>query len=655
MCGLSGCIHNNNYSLNINKFKELNNLLKSRGPDNQNVIEITSQDKKIKLGHTRLSIQDLNKNANQPMYSKDKNLIMLFNGEIYNHLILRKLPKLKHINWITNSDTETLLNLFENFEINKVLNILEGMFSIVIYDRNKNKIFHIRDKSGEKPLYIALNKNFYSFASDPIIFMNLPNFNKKISNTALSNFLKHNYIPNPYTIFTNSYKIPPASVLEINLNNFSFIENISFSDFTNLNGVKLYKWWNIDTKNIYLNNNNFNYSEAKNYTHELLINSVKKQQISDVPVGVFLSGGIDSSLIASLISKQQSSLKTFTIGFESKEYDESIYAKKISNYLGTDHSEHIFNKSDLINFIPSISEAFSEPFADSSQIPTMLLSKITSNSVSVALSGDGGDELFCGYNRYIYAYKYWSIISKLPKFLRKKLIYIFQKSPYFLKKIILSNLSNNNETLDNKIKKITNKLMSIEDNYSYYDSMTSEWTNEDSLMSDFKTDNFHIKNFFKDTSLSLINSMMYLDFNNYLTDDILCKVDRSSMNYSLEVRAPFLDPDIINLSFDLPLKYKIKNGETKYLLKDILSKYIPDSLFQRPKKGFAIPIADFMRNDLKNWTSDMLSSSINKKHNFFNQQVIDKALDQHMYGGINNEHKLWSLIQFNSWYDKNIK
>jgi|MDTC01.3.fsa_nt_gb asparagine synthase (glutamine-hydrolysing) len=656
MCGISGCIHNNKLILSNENFNLFNNKLINRGPDNQKTIELKNQKFSIKFGHTRLSIQDLSTNANQPMFSKDKRFIIIFNGEIYNHLELRnKITELNNVQWKTRCDTESLLNLIINLGMTNTLKIVEGMFAFVLYDKLNNNLYLVRDRAGEKPLYISCQKNFFAFSSDLKFFFDIPGYDKSINQIALNKYLKLNYIPNPYTIFNNTFKIPPASVLEIDLNKYIFKNFNSFNDLVNSESVNYKKWWWLDVKNVFKNKKFLNYNKSKELTHNLLKNSIQSQLISDVPLGVFLSGGIDSSIVTSILSKNLSNIRTYTIGFEDKDYDESIYAKKIAKYLGTIHTEHIFSKNDIIDLIPRLSETFTEPFADSSQIPTMLLSNITSKNATVALSGDGGDELFCGYNRYIYAKKYWKYISRLPIGLKKSFLFIMNNCPNIFIKFLFSFIfEDDNFSIDNKINKILIKLSHIKNKETFYESMITEWSSTDKITniennSFVDNENYNI---FSNKEIQLTDCMMFIDFHTYLTDDILCKVDRSSMNYSLEVRAPFLNSKLIELAFDMPLDYKIFQNNSKFILKDILSEYIPKQYFLRPKKGFSIPVSDWIKNDLKDWVNETLSYSMNSKHNLFNQKVIEKTKKEHFEGHFNHEHKLWSLIQFNSWYDK---
>ena len=650
MCSIFGCLNYNNNILSLEKFKQVNKLMYRRGPDHSDIKEYFMDNRVLRFGHNRLSILDLSSNGNQPMVSSCKKFSIIYNGEIYNHLDLRKEHCFLNHKWVGTSDTETLLSLFQFYNIETILNKLEGMFAFCVFDNHQKKIILARDRSGEKPLYISSNNNFFSFSSDLISLMQLPNFEKKISRNALHHFIMYNYISNPNSIFESTYKLPPSSLLILDLKKYNFKKLNSFNEFINEKGILFKKWWNINEKfKINFDKNNY-----YNKTEEILSKSIKNRLISDVPLGAFLSGGIDSSLTVALMQKLQNQTKTFTIGYENKNYDESKFSQNISEYLNTDHTSYTFSKNDFLEVIVKVHDVYSEPFADSSQIPTMLLSKIARKNVKVVLTGDGGDELFGGYNRYLYANKYFKYIQIFSNFYGVNFFKLLNFIPIKIFSIliqILTYVSKSEKINNNKLEKIFNKLKHINSKKTFYNSLTREWPENSNIFNnnyknfkDSKFDNLFEKKF------NIEDSMMLADFQSYLTDDILCKVDRASMYSSLETRTPFLSHELIEYSQTIPLSYKINNGITKIILKKILSKYLPEKFFMRPKAGFAIPISDWMRNDLKNWVNDILSPEICNKHNYFNFQIIQQLKDEHFKGISNHEHKLWSLIQFNNWY-----
>ena len=648
MCGILGLIQNHDFSISSLQFEKINMLNFHRGPDVQNTLSLNLSNYKVNLGHTRLSIQDLSEKANQPMKSYTGRYIISFNGEIYNHLSLRKLLESKNFNqWNTNSDTETLLNLFEFYSFSEVLNIIEGMFSFILIDLNEKKIFFARDSAGEKPLYLCFNKLFICASSDLNAIKNIPGFKKNINKSVLSEYLKYNYIPSPNTIFENTFKLPPASYLELDLKLYKFKEFKNFNIVKEENSIKFIKWWNIDKNKKDLSN--LDNIEIKNMFHDMLFYSVKSQLISDVPLGAFLSSGIDSSLIVSMMQKIQSNTKTFTIGYENKIYDESNQSKKIAEFLETDHSSYIFSNQEIIKFIKNSSSVFSEPFSDSSQLPTLLVSKLAKQKVKVVLTGDGGDELFGGYNRYIYANKYWKLFKVLRPLIKNQKFLKYLPSNFYKFIGIILNLNLNK----NSISKINKKLLNINSQYTYYNSLISEWDRSDEILN-FKDENLDdkkIKKIFENNNYLFEEKMMLSDFKTYLPDDILCKVDRSTMYNSLESRAPFLNKSLVESAFSLPLNQKINKGNSKLILKEILSEYLPLDLTNKNKMGFGVPIGDLMKKELNKWTREVLSSDLCNKHNFFNYNVVCKTLNDHLNGKVNNQFKLWSLIQFNLWYE----
>ena len=654
MCGLFGIILKNKNLYNKKNLIDSLNTLTNRGPDFQNYYEYENSDYKFFFGHTRLSILEPSNLGNQPMYSNSKRYLIIFNGEIYNHLALREIIDTKiKINWKSNSDTETLINFIENFDINFVLENISGMFAFAAYDFKEDKLILSRDLVGEKPLYINVDENFLMFSSELSAFNNLNIFNKKIDCVSVKNYLRLNYIPAPLTIYENTFKIPSSTIIEIDLKKYNFKKYSKYIDMVNDKYIYIRKWW--DLKNI--KKDSHDYSDSKeilNKIENLIENSTKEQLISDVPIGVFLSGGIDSALILSQISKNKSNIDTFNIGFEFDHYDESQSAKKISEIFNTNHNYHMCSKNDALNMIEKINDAFSEPFADSSQIPTMLVSQIARKKVKVILGGDGGDEIFGGYNRYLLANKYWKYLKYFPKPLNN----IFKLNKYIPNNVIFAifdkflKLENISKNKISSYKKILNKLSNIHNKESFYENLTVEWRNDEIL----SNKNIQINNNYNeyaDKNLNFEEWMMSVDFNTYLTDDILCKVDRSSMFFGLETRSPFLNKKLIEYVYNIPFEYKINNNITKWSAKKILEKYIPKNLIYKSKQGFGVPLSEWFRKELRDFVFDNLSKSNCDKHNLFNYKEVEKTLENHYKNNIDSEHKIWSLIQFNSWYNKN--
>ena len=453
-----GLIHNNSTQISTSYFSELLHSLYRRGPDRQDFVDLALGDKALKLGHTRLSIIDLSRTGNQPMVSQSGRFILVFNGEIYNHRELRKtLESVGSIDWRGTSDTETLLALFEKYEVDEVLSSLEGMFAFSLFDKIKKRLVLVRDRSGEKPLYVSSSNNFFGFSSDLSPLKKVPGFNSSLDLDSVGKYLKYNYIPCPYSIYKGSFKLPAASLIDIDLNKFNIKSFDSFEDLINSRGVSYQKWWKLDSSEGKFELSDFSDENLiLQTTEDLLTRSVKGQMISDVPLGAFLSGGIDSSLIVSLMQRCSNKNKTFTVGFDFLDFDESKFAESVAEHLGTDHTTYLCQEKDFFELIPNLPEAFSEPFADSSQLPTMLVSRMARNEVKVALSGDAGDELFGGYNRYLLATKYWPYMKIIPSAIRIGAADVLKKIPkqklaYLLKFIPLIPLSGSQENRIDKI------------------------------------------------------------------------------------------------------------------------------------------------------------------------------------------------------------
>ena len=647
MCGIAGIWDfNNSTSIDL-LAKEVNDMaknIKSRGPDSSGFWI----DEKIglALSHRRLAIQDLSKNGHQPFLSQSGRYVIVFNGEIYNHRLLRKdLSKSSNGNifWKGNSDTETLLACIETWGLNSALDKFTGMFSFALWDRKKRSIYLVRDRFGEKPLYYGLKKfnnrsrKSFLFASDLSAFRALKGYQININQAAFESFLNQGFISAPLTIEDGINQLMPGHYLEINY------ENIERLEFRSINPIK---WWDpleISQNRSELNNNDENI--AINEVNNSLLRSVEEKKISDVPIGVFLSSGIDSSLICSLLMhSSKEPINSFTISFPDTNqgevgFDEGPAAKLIASYLGTNHNEMALTSSDLIKLIPSLSSIYTEPFADSSQIPTYLVCREAFNSgLKVVLSGDGADELFGGYNRHY-------LIPEIYK--------IFKNIPYSFRSLVSSlliNLPNKNIGLSQqKIQKLSKSILHADNLESIYNSLTYELNDSLCLFNEEFLNLSQPKKEILPSAASIAERIMLADVQNYLHSDILVKTDRASMATSLEVRAPFLDHRVAELAWKLPLSMKIRNRKTKWILRKILSNYLPNSLINNDKKGFAIPINNWLRGPLKSWACDLLSESTIKRQGYLNSEIVSKNLTSHLSGKEDNSSKLWTLLMWQSW------
>ena len=640
MCGIFGILSKTNYKISQDFIYQALKTLSRRGPDSSD--SWISEDGKFGLGHTRLSIQDLSQRASQPMFNNNHSVGIVYNGEIYNHNYLRNsMAYPKEIKWISSSDTETILNTYINFGLKKTLDFVNGMFAFAIIDLNENKLFLCRDRFGEKPLYYSINNNSFIFCSD-LNFLNTLISKDEISRNSLYELISYGYISSPNSIYKNVKKILPGQYLEINLT------NLAITNFNYWSAKKEYKK---------------NYNQYENYNEEKVISIldnkfsevVNDYMISDVEVGSLLSGGIDSSLITSYLSKiSKNKIKTFNLGFNDINYDESINAKEVAGYLSTDHKTIVVSKNECLDAISKLKNIYSEPFADSSQVPTYLISKFASQYVKVVLTGDGGDELFGGYNRYIHISK----ILNYPIYLKKIIIFILSSLPYHQWNIIFKNfnkLIKNNNTISqpgDKIYKIIEILNCANEKEAYFKlTRSSELSNSIVMGCEFE-DNY--KNNWDDNEFNFLKNenekMMLQDILYYMTDDILCKVDRASMFNSLETRQPFLDQRIFDESSKIPIKYKIKNNSGKYILKKLLFRKIPKNIFKKIKTGFAFPIDDLLQTSLYEWCNDLLDYKLIKDQGLFNPKTVEFIKNSHLSKKLNFHKEIWSLLMFQSWY-----
>ena len=647
MCGIAGIWDFNNGTSGDLLAKEVNDMaknLESRGPDSFGCW--IDEKFGIAFSHRRLAIQDLSENGHQPFLSQSGRYVIVFNGEIYNHRLLRKdLSKSNTENffWKGNSDTETLLACIETWGLNSALDKFAGMFSFALWDRKKRSIYLVRDRFGEKPLYYGFKKfngrsrKSFLFASDLSAFRALKGYQIDINQAAFKSFMNQGFISAPLTIEDDINQLRPGHYLEINFEN---IERLEFR------GVNPVKWW--DPLKISQNIPEFNTNDedfAINEVNNSLLRSVEEKKISDVPIGVFLSSGIDSSLICSLLMhSSKEPINSFTISFPDNNqgelgFDEGPAAKLIASYLGTNHNEVALSSTDLIKLIPSLSSIYTEPFADSSQIPTYLVCREAfKNGLKVVLSGDGADELFGGYNRHY-------LIPKIYK--------TFRNLPYSVRSFISSlliNLPNKNIGLSQqKIQKLSKSILHADNLESIYNSLTCELNDKPYLLNEEFLNLSQKNNEILPFATSIAERIMLADVQNYLHSDILVKTDRASMATSLEVRAPFLDHRVAELAWKLPLSMKIRNRKTKWILKKILNNYLPNSLINNDKKGFAIPINNWLKGPLKDWACDLLSESTIKRQGYLNSEIVSKNLRSHLSGEKDNSSRLWTLLMWQSW------
>ena len=642
MCGISGVIEKKLCNKTI--LQKMAGKIHHRGPDDSGFwMDVKNG---VGLSHARLSIQDLSKNGSQPMLSKKSRFVIVFNGEIYNHLELR--AQINHnssvpIHWIGSSDTETLLACFEEWGISNTLEKCVGMFSLAVWDKNKKCLSLSRDRFGEKPLYYGYQGKTFLFGSELKALKQHPAFSSAIDRNALSSFFHYGYIPNPQSIYKGIKKLAPGSIAEIYLDGNQKINIYEYFNYFNT--------LNIGQQSLFMGKD----SDAINSLDKILMNAVESQKISDVPLGAFLSGGIDSSLIVAMMQKKtKNPISTFTIGYDESNFNEASYAKNIASYLGTNHREKIVSPQEAIEVIDHLSFIYDEPFADSSQIPTYLVSKLAREHVTVSLSGDGADEIFGGYNRYLWT----DSIASMPKSLRKpisSILTMLTPSQWDLLFKYLCRLLPKKLQLKmpgDRAHKLA-FIIQYSNTKDIYFSLTSIWGKKDKIMlndeNPYHYDQIwdHISNISSDKF-----KMMIVDSLTYLTDDILCKVDRAAMSVSLETRAPYLDKNLIEFAASLPMDYKIRNGESKWILRQLLNNYLPSDLFDRPKMGFGVPIDSWLRGPLKPWAESLINESKIKSDGYINYNVVKQKFDEHLSGKRNWQYMLWNVLIFQSWINQ---
>ena len=625
MCGICGFYSKQNISLQ--QLTEMNDTLYHRGPDDSGVeIYEGKEGYAVGLAQRRLSILDLSPLGHQPMHSVDGRLSIAYNGEIYNFKELRE--DLKGYPFKSNCDTEVILAAFLAWGISCV-DRFNGMFAIALYDREDESLYLMRDRVGKKPLYYLEDGENLLFASELKPIMKYEGFQKELRQELLNRYLVHQYINAPDTIFENVYKLEPGSV-------YQFCKGKK----------KQWKYW--DVANQYENRkNNFkgSFEEAKEELKKKLEHSIGLRMISDVPLGTFLSGGYDYSLMTAMAqSKVSQPVKTFSIGFENKEYNEAVYAKEVAEYLGTDHTELYITRDDMFGLIEDMTNYYDEPFADSSQIPSMLVSKLAKEKVTVALSGDGGDEFFCGYNNYKMLLDMQKLdwlggmvygMCQLPGIKQRKLL---ERLPAKVQIVSKNRDRKKVQPFDIKGSEIALSLLKKEQ---------KDYRFEEELK--FKEANWQIRR-------------MLLDMDTYLPGDILCKVDRASMKYSLETRCPILDKEVMEFSFSIPHSYKYEKGNKKRILKELAYDYIPRELLERPKVGFSVPLDQWLRGPLKGQLLDYCNQDFLKRQDLFKAEEVQKFMkfyletgDKGSGSGANYSRMVWAYFVFQKWYQQYVQ
>lgn len=646
MCGIAGFLHH----VGGDSARHVNNMsavLVHRGPDDAGHWVDTADG--IALAHRRLSILDLSPAGHQPMQSASGRYVIAFNGEIYNHLAIRKdLESAGHAPaWRGHSDTETMLAAIEAWGIEPALKGFVGMFAIALWDRTDRVLFLARDRLGEKPLYYGWWNGTFLFGSELKSLRAYPGFGAEIDRGALALFMRHNCVPEPYSIYHGIRKLVPGTFVAMPLGQKGVMPQ-----------PKTYWSARVVAEEGVRGVLACTEDQAVDELDRLLRVSVAGQMLSDVPLGAFLSGGIDSSTVVALMQAQSHRpVRTFTIGFHEKGYNEATHAKAVAAHLGTDHTELYVTPDEAMAVIPRLPALYDEPFADSSQIPTFLVAALARRHVTVALSGDGGDELFGGYNRYFWGQRAWRRISAIPGPARATAAWLMRSlspetwdgiyrvvEPIIPRRLRVGRPGANLHKLAD--------AMGVRGPEELYIRLASHWESPGSVVRDSREPATAVTDRAQWASLpSAWEHMMYLDLVTYLPGDILVKVDRAAMGVSLETRVPMLDHRVIEFAWRVPLKWKIRDGQGKWLLRRVLYKYLPRDLVDRPKMGFGVPVDSWLRGPLREWAAALLAPDRLRREGFFDPAPIEEKWQQHQSGAQNWSYHLWDVLMFQAWLE----
>ena len=647
MCGFTGFLDFTLPSNSAELLQRMSNTIIHRGPDDRGLWYDDTTG--IGLSHQRLSIVDLSPAGHQPMLSGADRYVITFNGEIYNHLLLRaELEASKNAPpWRGHSDTETLLAGFDAWGIEATIKKTIGMFAFAVWDKQTRQLTLGRDRLGEKPLYYGWQgqgqQAVFLFGSELKALRAHPAFESHINRGALSLQLRHNYIPAPYSIYNGIAKLRQGCLLTVSLQQ---------------PVAKEWAYWSAlqaaeaGVAKPFLGSA----EQATDELETLLKSAVQQQMMADVPLGAFLSGGVDSSLVVALMQAQSNKpVKTFTIGFDEQGYNEAVYAKAVAKHLGTDHTELYVTSAQAMAVIPSLPGLYDEPFSDSSQIPTFLVSQLAKQQVTVSLSGDAGDELFCGYNRYIMTARLWHKITLLPMPVRKLAANLLVRATPTQWNRLINILPLPKTTrpinMGDKIHKGAAVLTSNSVN-ELYENFISHWDDPASVVIDSTSLQTLVTEFPDLNGLDDIERMMALDTMTYLPDDILTKVDRAAMGVSLETRVPFLDHRVVEFAWQLPQSMKLRDGQSKWALRQVLYRHVPKALIDRPKMGFGVPIGDWLRGPLRDWAEELLDETRLRNEGFFNPAPIRQKWSEHLSGQRNWQYHLWDVLMFQAWLEE---
>lgn len=620
MCGITGFLTHRADIVTQPVIKAMSDALSHRGPDDQgSFVDVKAG---VALGHRRLSLLDLSSAGHQPMHSHNERFVLAYNGEIYNFKALRSELEndVGPVNWRGHSDTEILLEAIAHWGFAETLPKLNGMFALSVWDRKQRKLYLARDRFGEKPLYYGFVAGCFVFASELKALRKLPDWHAEVNTAALAGLLAKGYVAAPDSIYRGIYKLPPASWTQVSEGELP----------------PVHKYWDIskEYERALANPLKANAEELGDELDKILSDAVALRMVADVPVGAFLSGGYDSSLIVALMAQRSSKpVRSFSIGFEEAAFDEAPHARAVAKHLGAEHTELYISKTEVLDVVPKLPEIWDEPFGDSSQIPTYLVSHLTRQHVTASLSGDAADELFGGYNRYRSTPKTWGRLKKWPLGLRQ---------------LAGSIIGGAKGPLNARAERF-GEIVGFERVEDFYDYKMRHWKNLDGVLAD--NPRLPAAGHFGLVGAGISDQLMHSDFLDYLPDDILAKVDRATMAVSLESRIPFLDPAVFEFATRLPMDMKIRDGNGKWLLRQVAHRHVPAPLLERPKQGFSVPIEHWLRGPLKDWAESLLDEKLLREQGYFNPAPIRKMWQLHQSGKRRYHKPLWDVLMFQSWLE----
>lgn len=643
MCGLAGYLGPGAEAAEMRALASaMAATVSHRGPDDTGAW--VDPDCGIALGHRRLAVIDLSSAGHQPMASSSGRWVLAYNGEIYNHLDLRSSLEAEGAapSWRGHSDTETLLAAIDAWGVEQALRRSVGMFAIALWDRAERVLWLARDRMGEKPLYYGWQGDTFLFGSELKALRGHPSFAAGVDRDALALMLRHNYVPAPYSIHQGIRKLPPGTFLRMSRGS---------------RDEQPEAYWSLAEVAVRGAASRVDVADGEGLVDRLdtlLGDAVRRQMLADVPLGSLLSGGIDSTLVTSLMQAHSpQAVKTFTIGFAEGEYDEAVHAAAIARHLGTEHTELRLGGDDALALVPELARVYDEPFADSSQLPSMLVMALARRHVTVALSGDGGDELFGGYNRYIFGPRLAARLARIPAPLRHAMGRLMRAVPVSTWDRFEGAFASRGIALPGvKMHKLGQRIGNIGSADDLHVALVSEWAGEGGLVHGAK----RVPNLLDDRAAwpalqDPAERMMAVDALTYLPDDILVKVDRSAMAVSLETRAPFLDRDVVEFAWQIPVEAKLRDGKGKWPLRRLLDRYVPAKLLDRPKMGFGVPLDDWLRGPLREWAGDLLSPERLQREGFLDPAPITRTWQSHLRGSQQAGHALWSVLAFQSWLE----